>query len=165
MQIAISDYKVSCSPPDSWEMQSCCLTSMSAVLYSFIAFACALSVLAVLRQRRRVSILPPGPPGDPLVGHLLRMPPTDSALVFHQWSKTYGAFSSNNPLLQRSKSCGLTRPPRRGDAPEGPRTIDDNPRHMSGCRGPARQKGPDLQRQTKVYSVRTVSSSNSFPPR
>ncbi|KAJ7343716.1 cytochrome P450 [Mycena albidolilacea] len=72
-------------------MQSCCLTSMSAVLYSFIAFACALSVLAVLRQRRRASILPPGPPGDPLVGHLLRMPLTDSALVFHQWSKTYGA--------------------------------------------------------------------------
>ncbi|KAJ6559776.1 cytochrome P450 [Mycena capillaripes] len=35
-------------------------------------------------------MLPPAPPGDPLVGHLLRMPSTNSALVFHQWAKTYG---------------------------------------------------------------------------
>ncbi|KAJ7344033.1 cytochrome P450 [Mycena albidolilacea] len=35
-------------------------------------------------------MLPPGPPGDPLVGHLLRMPSTDSALVFHEWAKKYG---------------------------------------------------------------------------
>ncbi|KAJ6472451.1 hypothetical protein C8R45DRAFT_835872 [Mycena sanguinolenta] len=35
-------------------------------------------------------MLPPGPPGDPFIGHLLHMPSTDSALVFHQWAKTYG---------------------------------------------------------------------------
>ncbi|KAJ6472441.1 cytochrome P450 [Mycena sanguinolenta] len=35
-------------------------------------------------------MLPPGPPGDPFIGHLLRMPSNDSALVFHQWAKTYG---------------------------------------------------------------------------
>ncbi|KAJ6559762.1 cytochrome P450 [Mycena capillaripes] len=63
---------------------------MSPILYSFIAFTGGLGLLLVLQKKRRASILPPGPPGDPLVGHLLRMPSTDSALVFHQWAKTYG---------------------------------------------------------------------------
>ncbi|KAF7344707.1 Cytochrome P450 [Mycena venus] len=63
---------------------------MSVILYYFFAFASALVALAFWRQRRWASILPPGPPGDPLIGHLLRMPSTDSALVFHEWSKTYG---------------------------------------------------------------------------
>ncbi|KAJ7761230.1 cytochrome P450 [Mycena maculata] len=35
-------------------------------------------------------MLPPGPSGDPLIGHLLRMPSARSPLVFHEWSKTYG---------------------------------------------------------------------------
>ncbi|KAJ7206760.1 cytochrome P450 [Mycena pura] len=63
---------------------------MSVILYCFLPFAGALVVLGFWRQRRRASILPPGPPGDPLIGHLLRMPSKDSALVFHEWSKTYG---------------------------------------------------------------------------
>ncbi|KAF8175026.1 cytochrome P450 [Mycena galopus ATCC 62051] len=63
---------------------------MSVILYCFLLSAGALVVLAFWRQGRRASILPPGPPGDPLIGHLLRMPSTDSALVFHEWSKTYG---------------------------------------------------------------------------
>ncbi|KAJ7340715.1 cytochrome P450 [Mycena albidolilacea] len=63
---------------------------MSGILYYLVAFVGALVALAVWRQRRRASILPPGPPADPLIGHLLRMPSTDSALVFHEWSKTYG---------------------------------------------------------------------------
>ncbi|KAJ6559780.1 cytochrome P450 [Mycena capillaripes] len=63
---------------------------MSPILYCFIAFTGGLGLLLVLQKRRRASMLPPGPPGDPLVGHLLRMPSTDSALVFHQWAKTYG---------------------------------------------------------------------------
>jgi hypothetical protein len=67
-------------------------TFMSVGLYYFIAFAGAVVVLSLVQQRRRQSLLPPGPPGDPVVGHLLRMPSTDSALVFHQWSRTYGTF-------------------------------------------------------------------------
>ncbi|KAJ7511587.1 cytochrome P450 [Mycena galericulata] len=62
---------------------------MSLVLYCFISFAGGLFLLSILRKKRRAS-LPPGPPGDPLIGHLLRMPATDSALKFHEWSKTYG---------------------------------------------------------------------------
>ncbi|KAF7342873.1 O-methylsterigmatocystin oxidoreductase [Mycena sanguinolenta] len=62
---------------------------MSLVLYSFVAVG-ALIIVAALQRRRRAAMLPPGPPGDPFIGHLLRMPSTDSALVFHHWAKTYG---------------------------------------------------------------------------
>ncbi|KAJ6559765.1 cytochrome P450 [Mycena capillaripes] len=63
---------------------------MSPILYCFIAFTGGVGLLLVLQKKRRASMLPPGPPGDPLVGHLLRMPSANSALVFHQWAKTYG---------------------------------------------------------------------------
>ncbi|KAF7342868.1 O-methylsterigmatocystin oxidoreductase [Mycena sanguinolenta] len=63
---------------------------MPLILYSFVAFAVALTIVALLQRRRRAAMLPPGPPGDPFIGHLLRMPSTDSPLVFHQWAKAYG---------------------------------------------------------------------------
>ncbi|KAJ7881999.1 hypothetical protein B0H14DRAFT_2704189, partial [Mycena olivaceomarginata] len=56
-----------------------------------------LLLVSFRRYGRRTSMLPPGPPGDPLIGHLLRMPTKDSALVLHEWSKTYGEFSMNHP--------------------------------------------------------------------
>ncbi|KAF7352075.1 O-methylsterigmatocystin oxidoreductase [Mycena venus] len=62
---------------------------MSVALYT-VAFGGALLLVLSLVQQRRKSLLPPGPPGDPVVGHLLRMPSADSPLIFHQWSKIYG---------------------------------------------------------------------------
>ncbi|KAJ7463702.1 cytochrome P450 [Mycena latifolia] len=35
-------------------------------------------------------MLPPGPPGDPILGHFRHMPSDQSALVFHEWTKQYG---------------------------------------------------------------------------
>ncbi|KAJ7611541.1 cytochrome P450 [Mycena polygramma] len=63
---------------------------MSLVLCCLLVPAAWLLLLLVSRKRRRASMLPPGPPGAPLIGHLLRMPSTDDAFVFHQWAKTYG---------------------------------------------------------------------------
>ncbi|KAJ7623047.1 cytochrome P450 [Mycena polygramma] len=63
---------------------------MSLVLCCLLVLAAWLLLLLVSRKRRRASMLPPGPPGAPLIGHLLRMPSTDDAFVFHQWAKTYG---------------------------------------------------------------------------
>ncbi|KAJ7782203.1 cytochrome P450 [Mycena olivaceomarginata] len=63
---------------------------MSLALHCFVAFIGGLCFLVILCKKQRSAILPPGPPGDPLVGHLLRMPATESALIFHEWSKTYG---------------------------------------------------------------------------
>ncbi|KAJ7881997.1 hypothetical protein B0H14DRAFT_2704174 [Mycena olivaceomarginata] len=55
----------------------------------------AIILVSFRQHRRRTSMLPPGPPGYPLIGHLLQMPTKDPALVFHEWSKTYGTFSAN----------------------------------------------------------------------
>ncbi|KAF7337414.1 Cytochrome P450 [Mycena sanguinolenta] len=63
---------------------------MSLILYSFVLVAGTLIIVTVFQRRRRAAILPPGPPGDPFIGHLLRMPSTDSPLVFHRWAQTYG---------------------------------------------------------------------------
>ncbi|KAJ7146586.1 hypothetical protein C8R44DRAFT_563497, partial [Mycena epipterygia] len=45
---------------------------------------------ATLPRRQRVTMLPPGPPRDPVIGHLRYMPSAQSALVFHKWAKKYG---------------------------------------------------------------------------
>jgi hypothetical protein len=103
---------------------------MSLTLYYFVAFTGGMCFLVILRKKRHAATLPPGPPGDPLVGHLLRMPSTDSALIFHKWCKTYGVFSP-------SKSRSLNYTFRRGYAPRGSRTNHDNPRFISSCRGSA----------------------------
>ncbi|KAJ6472477.1 cytochrome P450 [Mycena sanguinolenta] len=63
---------------------------MSLALHFFVAFTAAALIVAVSHRRRRATLMPPGPPGDPFIGHLIRLPSTDSALVFHQWAKTYG---------------------------------------------------------------------------
>ncbi|KAJ7858819.1 cytochrome P450 [Mycena olivaceomarginata] len=63
---------------------------MPLILYCIITLAGSLGLSLILHRKRRALMLPPGPPGDPLIGHLLRMPSTDSALVFHEWAKTYG---------------------------------------------------------------------------
>ncbi|KAF7353495.1 O-methylsterigmatocystin oxidoreductase [Mycena sanguinolenta] len=73
---------------------------MPLILYSFVA-AGALIIVAALQRRRRAAMMPPGPPGDPFIGHLLRMPLTDSALVFHQWAKAYG------PVMHLKTKKGL----------------------------------------------------------
>ncbi|KAJ7627403.1 cytochrome P450 [Roridomyces roridus] len=57
------------------------------------ATAAAVGVLVYLRTRlRRVTRLPlpPGPPREPVIGHLRAIPPTNRAVIFHEWAKTYG---------------------------------------------------------------------------
>lgn len=61
--------------------------------------ALAISVLAwaIFKQSRNRSgtgsahSLPPGPPADPVIGHLRIFPSIDNqAEVFHDWAKTFG---------------------------------------------------------------------------
>ncbi|EKM55763.1 uncharacterized protein PHACADRAFT_256622 [Phanerochaete carnosa HHB-10118-sp] len=57
--------------------------------------AAAFIFLAVLlayhrpAKAKRVK-LPPGPPADPIIGHLRVFPRTDLGKTFHEWSKRYG---------------------------------------------------------------------------
>ncbi|KAJ8081653.1 hypothetical protein PM082_007499 [Marasmius tenuissimus] len=47
-------------------------------------------VLWLARTRSRSQNLPPGPPADPLIGHLRIIPSKKAPDKFHEWRKTYG---------------------------------------------------------------------------
>ncbi|KAI9709926.1 MAG: hypothetical protein M1820_003004 [Bogoriella megaspora] len=50
-----------------------------------------ISVLTTTRKLPKDSNYPPGPPGKPIVGNLLDIPPEHSWLKFKQWSDKYGS--------------------------------------------------------------------------
>ncbi|KAL4255104.1 cytochrome P450 family protein [Pleurotus pulmonarius] len=57
-------------------------------------FAIAIGIVSLLAYLKRRSAkrppYPPGPPADPLIGHLRVMPTEKHESVFHEWSKLYG---------------------------------------------------------------------------
>ncbi|THU78576.1 hypothetical protein K435DRAFT_876480 [Dendrothele bispora CBS 962.96] len=42
---------------------------------------------------------PPGPPKEPILGHLRVMPSEDQGDVFHEWAKVYGDVSNRITVL------------------------------------------------------------------
>ncbi|KAJ7486840.1 cytochrome P450 [Mycena latifolia] len=61
---------------------------MTLTLYVLLVAGIAILYLWSSRIERRP--LPPGPPKDPLIGHLRYMPTAQAPFVFHEWAKTYG---------------------------------------------------------------------------
>jgi hypothetical protein len=64
---------------------------------SILSFVCILVVCAFLARRfarkPRQLPLPPGPPADPMIGHLRSLPREDTrAVVFHNWLQQYGKY-------------------------------------------------------------------------
>jgi len=55
----------------------------------YILFVVVILALWFIRSRKP-SNLPPGPPGDPIIGHVRIMPTTNHGDVFHDWAKIYG---------------------------------------------------------------------------
>ncbi|KAJ6505688.1 hypothetical protein C8R47DRAFT_1243560 [Mycena vitilis] len=55
----------------------------------FVGWAIVVYFVA-LPRRRRASMLPPGPPRDPLLGNLRHMPSEKAPLQCHKWSEIYG---------------------------------------------------------------------------
>lgn len=51
---------------------------------------CILVVPRIIRHRRQKLPYPPGPPADPILGHLRFIPTNDAYETFHEWSKQYG---------------------------------------------------------------------------
>ncbi|KAF7441173.1 hypothetical protein PC9H_001522 [Pleurotus ostreatus] len=63
--------------------------SSSTTTFLLLTLVFLLSVYLKRRTVRRPP-LPPGPPAEPLIGHLRIMPSDQEELVFHEWAKTYG---------------------------------------------------------------------------
>ncbi|KAF4604252.1 hypothetical protein EYR38_004674 [Pleurotus pulmonarius] len=64
---------------------------MSSTTTTFLLLALVFLISVYLRRRTvRRPPLPPGPPAEPLIGHLRIMPSDQEELVFHEWAKTYG---------------------------------------------------------------------------
>ncbi|KAF4564799.1 hypothetical protein EYR40_010971 [Pleurotus pulmonarius] len=63
----------------------------SALLQTSLLVSLAGIVSYVLNKSVTKTLpLPPGPPADPLIGHLRVFPKANPELVFHNWAKTYG---------------------------------------------------------------------------
>lgn len=67
-------------------------TKSKAPMNNSVIIALALLYLFIYLKRRSTKRLPlpPGPPADPLFGHLRLMPSENHELTFHEWSKKYG---------------------------------------------------------------------------
>ncbi|KAF7423939.1 hypothetical protein PC9H_009237 [Pleurotus ostreatus] len=59
------------------------------LFYASLAASIPLLAWNLTKSNRKIP-LPPGPPADPIIGHLLRFPSENPELVFHEWSKQYG---------------------------------------------------------------------------
>ena len=60
-------------------------------LIAVVSATSTVLLVAFIRNRRFKASLPPGPPAEPLIGHLRLMPnENERDEVFHRWSNKYG---------------------------------------------------------------------------
>ena len=64
---------------------------MDALTVTLCLFLCAFATHLFFLKKQKLP-LPPGPPGEPLIGHLRKLPDDQNrAEVFYEWSLKYGA--------------------------------------------------------------------------
>ena len=64
--------------------------SMAIFAVTIVFVIILTSLLALYLGTAQQVSLPPGPPADPIIGHLRIIPTTNQGRVFHSWSKLYG---------------------------------------------------------------------------
>lgn len=72
----------------------------------FVALLLAWAFLKFLKRRNSRSHLPPGPPANPFLGHLLVIPRLNQEVVFYHWGKQYGKACLTTKSLQLIISRG-----------------------------------------------------------
>ena len=69
---------------------------MDALTVTLCLCLCSFAIHLFLQKKQKLP-LPPGPPGEPLIGHLRKLPDDQNrAEVFYEWSLKYGV-----PVLLR----------------------------------------------------------------
>ena len=64
--------------------------SLFPMAWVFILLSLACLVVWFNRDSKRPNPLPPGPPAEPLIGHLRLIPPDNQEMLFYKWGKIYG---------------------------------------------------------------------------
>ncbi|GBE80604.1 cytochrome P450 [Sparassis crispa] len=77
---------------------------LSIMMYhsaTYLPYAAVLVfIFVLLRRRKQVLPLPPGPPADPIIGHLRKLPPVHHHGIFQKWAAEYGDMFYLNVLGQ-----------------------------------------------------------------
>ena len=63
---------------------------MSVSAFLACVLFCAVAFFRMTRRKTSSLPLPPGPPADPILGHLRYMPTENPHDAFHKWSTQYG---------------------------------------------------------------------------
>jgi len=63
---------------------------MSIILWSIVIICIAIGLKRLASASRSKLSLPPGPPADPVIGHLRYIPSDNPEDKFSEWSKQYG---------------------------------------------------------------------------
>lgn len=83
----------SVGPGRDWHKRGLMLLAVIQSAMSTLLILVLLCVFPYVYMRQKLkgrSPLPPGPPGDPLIGHLRMVPPENQGTLFYEWGKIYG---------------------------------------------------------------------------
>lgn len=78
------------------------LFTLMIVFFAFISIA-GYVAWRYIQLKRRGYPFPPGPPADPILGHLRVIPLTNMPEKYHEWSKIYGM------SISTVSSCNILR--------------------------------------------------------
>ncbi len=69
-------------------------------LFASLFFSAAL-VKVITTSNKPLRVYPPGPPADPVIGHVRFFPLEYQWKTFAEWGKKFGAYRSRNASLRR----------------------------------------------------------------
>jgi hypothetical protein len=73
---------------------------MESWLIILLSLTCLVVWINSLRVSKKPLPLPPGPPAEPLIGHLRLIPPDNQETLFYKWGKLYGKIYLTVPSTQ-----------------------------------------------------------------